>query len=63
MLNNYRKIIFKIFIKKLNIIYEFLKVMLEKEFQQINQKIITPENTVVKNKKKKIRKKNIVVSA
>jgi len=47
----------------LHIIYEFLKVMLEKEFQQINQKIITPENTVVKNKKKKIRKKNIVVSA
>ena len=46
----------------LHIIYEFLKVMLEKEFQQINQKIITPENTVVKNKKKKIRKKNIVVS-
>lgn len=46
----------------LHIIYEFLKVMLEKEFHQINQKIITPENTVVKNKKKKIRKKNIVVS-
>ena len=46
----------------LHIIYEFLKVMLEKEFHQTNQKIITPENTVVKNKNKKIRKKNIVVS-
>ena len=47
----------------LHIIYEFLKMMLENEFHQINQKIITPENTVVKNKKKKIRKKNIAVSA
>ena len=46
----------------LHIIYEFLKTMLVNEFHQINQKIITPENTVVKNKKKKIRRKNIIVS-
>ena len=37
--------------------------MLETEFKQINQKIITPENTIVKNKKKKIRRKNITVSS
>ena len=47
----------------LYIIYDFLKNMLETEFKQINQKIITPENTIVKNKKKKIRRKNITVSS
>ena len=43
-------------------IYEFLKILLLKEFSKINQKIITAENTISKDKKKKIRRKNIVVS-
>lgn len=42
-------------------IYEFLKEMLIQEFTKINQKIITPENTPIKDKKKKIRKKIIIV--
>jgi hypothetical protein len=46
----------------LNVIYEFLKNMLHSEFSKINQKIITDENRIVKDKKKKIRKKNIVIN-
>ena len=42
-------------------IYEFLKKMLIQEFSKINQKIITAENTVIKDKKKKIRRKCILV--
>ena len=45
----------------LYIIYEFIKTVLTNEFNRINQKVITTENTVVKNKKKKIRKKIILV--
>jgi hypothetical protein len=46
----------------LYIIYEFLKKLLHKEFHKINQKIITNENRIVKDKKRKIRKKIIHVS-
>jgi hypothetical protein len=42
-------------------IYEFLKVLLTQEFSKINQKVITAENTPVKDKKKKIRRKNIFI--
>ena len=42
-------------------IYEFLKLLLVKEFSKISQKIITPENTISKDKKKKIRRKNITI--
>ena len=42
-------------------IYEYLKTVLCNEFAKINQKIITPENTIVKDKKKKIRRKSILV--
>ena len=42
-------------------IYEFLKVLLTQEFSKINQKVITAENTPVKDKKKKIRRKNILI--
>jgi hypothetical protein len=42
-------------------IYEFLKKMLIREFSKINQKIITAENTPLKQKKTKIRKKSIFV--
>jgi hypothetical protein len=42
-------------------IYEFLKKLLIQEFSKINQKIITSENTIVKDKKKKIRRKIILV--
>jgi hypothetical protein len=48
----------------LMIIYEFLKIILNNEYKNINQKNIkTGENNeiIVKNKKKKIRKKNITV--
>jgi TATA-box binding protein (TBP) (component of TFIID and TFIIIB) len=46
--------------KILNIIYEFLKIILINEYSKICQKnIIT--NNIVKDKKKKIRKKNITV--
>ena len=41
-------------------IYEFLKILLVKEFHKINQKVITAENTIVKEKKKKIRRKTII---
>jgi hypothetical protein len=45
------------------IIYEFLKNILHNEFKNICQKNIKPiENTIVKDKKKKIRKKNITVN-
>jgi hypothetical protein len=37
------------------------KTVLCNEFAKINQKIITPENTIVKDKKKKIRRKSILV--
>jgi len=40
-------------------IYEFLKQLLHTEFKQICQQLITPENTPIKNKSKKIRKKTI----
>jgi hypothetical protein len=43
-------------------IYEFLKVLLVAEFYKIGQKIITPENTIVKDKKKKIRRKTIFMN-
>ena len=43
-------------------IYEFLKVLLVAEFYKIGQKIITPENTIVKDKKKKIRRKMILMN-
>ena len=43
-------------------IYEFLKVLLVTEFHKIGQKIITPENTIVKDKKKKIRRKTIMMN-
>jgi hypothetical protein len=47
----------------LMIIYEFLKNILHNEFKGICQKNIKPiENTNVKDKKKKIRKKNITVN-
>lgn len=42
-------------------IYEFLKKMLVIEFSKINQKIITAENTPIKDKKTKIRRKSIFV--
>jgi len=42
-------------------IYEFLKKMLIQEFTKINQKVITAENTPIKDKKKKLRKKSIFV--
>lgn len=45
-------------------IYEFLKVLLTNEFQQINQKVTqSPESLVIKDKKKKIRRKNIIITA
>jgi len=43
-------------------IYEFLKVLLEREFSKINQAIITSENKISKDKKKKIRRKTIQIS-
>jgi hypothetical protein len=42
-------------------IYEFLKDLLSKEFQNINQKMIAEDIKVNKDKKKKIRKKILVV--
>jgi hypothetical protein len=42
-------------------IYDFLKEMLSKEFHNINQKVITEEIKVNKDKKKKIRKKVLIV--
>jgi hypothetical protein len=46
----------------LYLIYEYLKVLLEKEFHKINQKIITSDNKIVKDKKKKVRRKNIQIT-
>ena len=43
-------------------IYEFLKNILITEFRKINQQIITDENRIVKDKKKKIRRKIISIS-
>lgn len=43
-------------------IYEFLKILLKTEFKSICQMVITPENSINKNKKRKIRKKIIFVS-
>jgi hypothetical protein len=49
----------------LMIIYEFLKIILNNEYKNICQKIIKnaddPEVVVVKDKKKKIRRKNITI--
>lgn len=42
-------------------IYEFLKVLLCTEFHKINQKLITAENKISKDKKKKVRRKIIQV--
>lgn len=45
-------------------IYEFLKNLLMVEFQQINQKVTaSPESLLVKDKKKKIRRKNIIITS
>ena len=47
----------------LMIIYEFLKVILQNEYKNICQKnVISSENNVVKDKKKKIRKKSITIN-
>ena len=43
-------------------IYEYLKKMLCAEFHKINQKLITAENRIVKDKKKKIRRKTILIA-
>ena len=43
-------------------IYEYLKNLLYMEFHKINQKIITAENKIVKDKKKKIRRKIITIT-
>ena len=43
-------------------IYKFLKILLKTEFQHICQKVITPEMTVQKVKKHKLRKKTIYIS-
>jgi hypothetical protein len=43
-------------------IYEYLKTLLNTEFHKINQKIITAENKIVKDKKKKVRRKIIQVN-
>jgi len=42
-------------------IYEYLKKILIAEFHQINQMIITDANRVVKDKRKKIRKKTMII--
>jgi hypothetical protein len=43
-------------------IYEFLKVVLNNEYKNISQKNTENNSNTVKDKKKKIRKKNIIVS-
>jgi TATA-box binding protein (TBP) (component of TFIID and TFIIIB) len=43
-------------------IYEFLKLLLCTEFHKINQKLITAENKILKDKKKKIRRKIIHIN-
>ena len=42
-------------------IYDYLKKILRTEFHKINQMIITDSKRVIKDKRKKIRKKIIVV--
>jgi hypothetical protein len=46
----------------LYLIYEYLKLLLEKEFYKINQNVITGENKISKDKKKKVRRKNIQIT-
>jgi hypothetical protein len=46
----------------LYLIYDYLKVLLEKEFYKINQNVITTENKISKDKKKKVRRKNIQIT-
>lgn len=46
----------------LYIIYEYLKVLLTKEFHKINQRIITSDNKISKDKKKKVRRKSIQIT-
>jgi hypothetical protein len=48
--------------KILYTIYEFLKNLLDKEFQKINQKLISSEIKNLKDKKKKVRRKNIQIT-
>ena len=43
-------------------IYEFLKLLLCTEFHKINQKLITSENKISKDKKKKVRRKIIQIN-
>jgi hypothetical protein len=43
-------------------IYEFLKKVLHEEYHQINQEIAFAENRTIKDKKKKIRRKTILIS-
>uniref|UniRef100_A0A6C0BA29 Uncharacterized protein n=1 Tax=viral metagenome TaxID=1070528 RepID=A0A6C0BA29_9ZZZZ len=44
-------------------IYEFLKTLLTNEFQQIHQKLTSStESLVIKDKKKKVRRKNITIT-
>jgi hypothetical protein len=43
-------------------IYEYLKILLREEFHKINQKVISSENKITKDKRKKIRRKVIQVS-
>ena len=47
--------------KVLYIIYEFIKRVLITEFSKINHKIITSADMLLKDKKKKIRKKIVLV--
>jgi len=46
----------------LNIVYEFLKNLLYREFNKINQKVLDSSSLIVKDKKKKIRRKNILIN-
>jgi hypothetical protein len=43
-------------------IYEYLKILLVKEFHKINQKIITSDNKITKDKKKKVRRKTVLIT-
>jgi len=45
----------------LHYIYNFLKELLSTEFNKIGQMLVTAENTPIKEKSKKIRKKTIIV--
>jgi len=46
----------------LYVIYEYLKILLEKEFPKINQSLIAGDNKISKDKKKKVRRKTIQIS-